>query len=238
MAALRAGPDFSNDAGKSAALNLYAADPGALAAGVPMPPNYSALKRKRAYYFSKMEPTDEENKDSKLIIHELDHHELHQLGLGGALPPPGNQIQAQITALMNQNAFQFAALTAQMTAQTAQVTALTAQVTALTTQGAAQTVQVTALTAQVAMQSNRFVKVSNSSAIAGLHAIEPMTNAANQLPVNVGLWFPATKEELSTGRPGRILALVQHYNIVVPAGAGSVHERRLRALMNYLGVRQ
>ena len=152
-------------------------------------------------------------------------------GLDNQIAVQMNQIAAQLSVQTNQIVAQNALIAQIAAAQIAQ-NALIAQI------AAAQNVQIVQIAAaqnnQYAQIVNLILRSTNSSAIAGLHTIEPLRNGAGQLPA----WFPQTKDELCESTAAQILALINHYNIVIPAGAGSVHSRRLRSLKNYLGVRQ
>ena len=82
MAAIPEGPNLANR-NSNRTLNDIAPDPGALAIGQPVTPEYKASKRKRIKLIQKLDTTIEEVETGHSMMHAIEHR---------ALLPPGSYL--------------------------------------------------------------------------------------------------------------------------------------------------
>jgi hypothetical protein len=124
------------------------------------------------------------------------------------------------------------ALSAQIQAQGVQLQAqIQAQSVQLQAQIQAQGVQ---LQAQLQALNTQLVRVTNSSATHDADVLQPVPNAAHQLP---DIWFPATLRELRTCTAARATDLLMFYNIAAAATGADAQHRRCMAIAEHIGVR-
>ena len=120
------------------------------------------------------------------------------------------------------------ALGGQIQALGGQIQAMGGQIQALGAQSQAQGVQIAQLSAQLA-------RVANSSAVRDVDALQPVPDAAHQMP---NVWFPATRHHLRMCTAAQANALMQFYGIVAAVGPGTIQYRRRLAIAMYIGVRE
>jgi hypothetical protein len=116
-----------------------------------------------------------------------------------------------------------------------QIQALGGQIQAQGVQIQAQGVQIQALGVQIAQLSAQLARVANSSAVRDVDALQPVSDAAHQMP---NVWFPATRHHLRMCTAAQANALMQFYGIVAAVGPGTIQYRRRLAIAMYIGVRE
>jgi hypothetical protein len=130
--------------------------------------------------------------------------------LGAQIQAQGVQIQAQGVQLQAQIQAQGVQLQAQIQAQGVQHQA------------------------QIAQFNTQLARIANSSAMRDADVLQPVPNAAHQLP---NIWYPATLHELRTCTAPRATALLLFYNIAPAAIGGNAQHRRCLAIAAHIGVR-
>ena len=125
------------------------------------------------------------------------------------------------------------ALGAQIQARGVQIQAQGVQLQALIQAQGAQGVQLQQIQAQgvqlqerVAQFNTQLARIANSSAMRDADVLQPVPNAAHQLP---NIWYPATLHELRTCTAPRATALLLFYNIA-PAAIGGNAQQSVRII--------